>query len=109
MTALELAWEAYGGALLGDHGRVKAQCPLHDDSHASARVDLDAQRWTCYAGCGHGDIYELIKLVYEQRSEILTFPEQKRIAAEKFGAGQRPGAVATKRKKTPWKPPWLRK
>ncbi len=109
MTPLELAWEAYGGVLLGDHGKVKARCPLHDDGHASARVDIEAQRWTCYAGCGHGDIYELI-LLAEVPSGTLTFPEQKRIAMERYGAGQGPGAAAVKRSKTGarWRPPWLR-
>lgn len=104
MTPLERAWEAYGGTLLGDHGKVKAKCPLHDDSLASARVDVEEQRWICYAGCGRGDIYELVKLA----ERVDHFSEQKRIAAEKFGAGAPAGAAPRVKKKTgkKWKPSW---
>lgn len=107
MTPLELAWEEYGGELLGDHGNVKAKCPLHDDSRASARVNIDNQRWTCFAGCGHGDIYELVKL----KELVDSFPEQKRIAVQKFGVfteGERGPGVNKKKTGKPWRPPWLR-
>lgn len=108
MTPLELAWETYGGTLLGDHGKVKAKCPLHDDSHASARVNIETQRWICYAGCGRGDIYELIKLA-EVPSGSLTFPEQRRIAMERFGTDRiGPTATVKQKPKKPWKKPWLK-
>lgn len=79
MTPLEAAWEHYGGTLLGTHGRIKAKCPLHEDRNASASVNIEEQKWTCFAGCGYGDIYELVKLVdgMDNFSECKTFTDQR--------------------------------
>lgn len=82
MTPLEAAWEHYGGTLLTHReGRNKARCPLHDDANASAVVNIKEQRWSCYAGCGYGDIYELVQLA----DGFKTFPEAKAFADERFG------------------------
>lgn len=82
MTPLEAAWEHYGGTLLTHReGRNKARCPLHEDANASAVVNVEHQRWTCFAGCGYGDIYELVKLA----EGIDSFPECKEFTDTKFG------------------------
>lgn len=82
MTPLEAAWEHYGGTLLTHReGRNKAKCPLHDDANASAVVNVGEQRWTCFAACGYGDIYELVKLA----EGIEGFPECKEMTDRKFG------------------------
>lgn len=82
MTPLENAWEHYGGTLLTHReGRNKARCPLHDDANASASVNISEQKWTCFAGCGYGDIYELVKLA----DGLDLFPECKSWTDEKFG------------------------
>lgn len=106
MTPLEQAWEHYGGQL-PTRGQ-KARCPLHEDREASAVVNLETGRWKCFAGCGRGDIYELIGLA-EGRPD---FKDQLRVAKEKFGADGTSGA-RPKNKKRPgrkggWVPPWLR-
>lgn len=78
MTPLEAAWEHYGGRLVTNRaGKNKACCPLHEDKNASATVNVGEQRWVCHAGCGYGDIYELIQLA-EKRP--MTFTEAKEIA-----------------------------
>lgn len=83
VTPLEAAWEHYGGTLLTHReGRNKARCPLHDDANASASVNIAEQKWTCYAGCGYGDIYELVMLA----DGFDRFPECKEFADTKFGA-----------------------
>lgn len=42
------------------HGWRKIKCPFHDDTHASAGVNFDENRFKCH-GCGvGGDIYDLI-------------------------------------------------
>jgi DNA primase len=42
------------------HGWQKMKCPIHDDSHASAGVNIDDNIFTCH-GCGvKGDTYKLI-------------------------------------------------
>lgn len=93
MTPLEAAWEYYGGTLLTHReGRNKARCPLHDDVNASATVNIAEQRWKCFAGCGHGDIYELVKLA----DDIGNFRANKEYADEKFGVS---GSVPTRRTK----------
>lgn len=95
MTPLEAAWEHYGGRLLTARaGKNKACCPLHEDKNASATVDLTEEKWVCHAGCGYGDIYELIKLAESGR--VLSFPEQKEIAATFGEASVKP---AGKRKR----------
>lgn len=105
MTPLEAAWEHYGGTLLTHReGRNKARCPLHDDANASASVNIAEQKWTCFAGCGYGDIYELVKLA----DTFASFPETKTFADEKFGTSDqsRPsdsrGKTRGKRKAKSW-------
>lgn len=99
MTPLEKAWEHYGGTLLTHReGRNKARCPLHDDANASAVVNILEQRWSCYAGCGYGDIYELVQLA----DGFTSFPEVKAFADERFGTASTAGrgtSTKTKRKR----------
>lgn len=83
MTPLEQAWEHYGGRLVSNRaGKNKACCPLHEDKAPSATIDVGAQKWVCHAGCGYGDIYELIQLA---EPGGLSFIAAKEIA-ERFGA-----------------------
>jgi len=52
----------YIGANLptGGRGWRKMKCPFHDDSHASAAINYDENRFKCF-GCGaQGDVYDLI-------------------------------------------------
>jgi DNA primase len=42
------------------HGWQKMKCPIHEDSHASAGVNIEENIFTCH-GCGvKGDTYKLI-------------------------------------------------
>lgn len=96
MTPLEAAWEHYGGTLLTHReGRNKARCPLHDDANASATVNIADQRWKCFAGCGYGDIYELVQLA----DGFTTFPETKAFADERFGIANQAGKPTTTKAK----------
>lgn len=100
MTPLEQAWEHYGGTLLTHRdGRNKARCPLHDDVNASASVNVHEQKWSCFAGCGYGDIYELVKLA----DNFDDFRECKEWTDEKFGSRSLPTVTRTKKgKKKSW-------
>lgn len=102
MTPLEQAWEHYGGTLLGTHGRVKARCCLHEDKNASASVDLESQRWSCFAGCGYGDIYELVQLA----DGFTNFPEAKAFADERFGTSAATGKRTTTKAKRGRRKSW---
>lgn len=96
MTPLEKAWEHYGGTLLTHReGRNKARCPLHEDANASASVNILEQKWTCFAGCGYGDIYELVGIADSFKS----FPEVKAFADEHFGTAESPGRGTSTRPK----------
>lgn len=96
MTPLEKAWEHYGGTLLTHReGRNKARCPLHEDANASASVNIPEQKWTCFAGCGFGDIYELVKLA----AGIDSFFEAKEFANQKFGESSTGSSKKTSRKR----------
>lgn len=42
------------------HGWRKIKCPFHADSHASAGINFEEERFKCH-GCGvGGDVYDLI-------------------------------------------------
>lgn len=53
--------EHYGGKVGQERsGWYKIKCPFHDDSHASATVNLEYEAFNCF-GCGtKGDAYKLI-------------------------------------------------
>ena len=111
-SPLEQAWIHYGGdEIPPHHGWVKVKCVIHDERRASAAVNLETGKWRCYAGCGHGDVYDLIGLKEDDARE---FPQQKAIAAEKFGDAPEgppePSALnprpRTKGPKKKWKPAW---
>lgn len=115
MSALEEAWIAFGGeSFPPHHGWSKVPCVLHMDSKPSATVHGDAGKWSCFAGCGHGDVYDLIGL-----HELLPeFSDQKAYADERGWIPEgdatpeptvmnpRPKQNKGKAKK-PWKPSWL--
>jgi len=75
---------------------------------------VELQKWSCFAGCGHGDVYDLIGI----HEGLTDFLDQKRFAEEK---GWRPEEEAppspslmnprphtkSKGKKEKWKPAWL--
>lgn len=42
---------------------LSACCPLHEDSTASLRLNTETGGWTCHAGCGHGDVWELARQI----------------------------------------------
>ena len=53
--------EHYGGKAGREReGWYKVQCPFHDDSHASATINIEYEAFNCF-GCGaKGDAYKLI-------------------------------------------------
>ncbi|MER5883108.1 CHC2 zinc finger domain-containing protein [Streptomyces sp. NPDC001941] len=63
-------------------GRVKTACPLpsHPDSNPSASVDLDRNRWACFACNLSEDSYAVI-----MREERIGFAEAKERARSQFG------------------------
>lgn len=108
MSVLEAAWLSYGGEdIPPHHGAVKMKCVLHDDSNASATVNVETGKWRCYAGCGHGDVYDLIGLA--ENPPVTEFVEQKRIARERFGDEGGPTGAPNKKRpgRKKWVPPWV--
>ncbi|MFB7027164.1 MULTISPECIES: CHC2 zinc finger domain-containing protein [unclassified Streptomyces] len=72
----------YGFSAKVTRGRVKTACPLpsHPDSNPSASVDLDKNRWNCFACNKSEDSYAVI-----MREERIGFLEAKEHARSKFG------------------------
>lgn len=104
MTPLEVAWEHYGGRMLTARaGKNKACCPLHEDKNASASVNVSEQKWVCHAGCGYGDIYELIQLA---EGGQIAFPACKEIAS-RFGADSTSSESRKKKRPGRRKPLWV--
>ncbi|WP_373432208.1 CHC2 zinc finger domain-containing protein [Streptomyces afghaniensis] len=72
----------YGFETKATRGRVKIACPLpsHPDSNPSASVDLDRNRWNCFACNLSEDSYAVI-----MREEGIGFTEAKERACAEFG------------------------
>ncbi|MFF5371358.1 CHC2 zinc finger domain-containing protein [Streptomyces sp. NPDC013187] len=72
----------YGFETKATRGRVKIACPLpsHPDSNPSASVDLDRNRWNCFACNLSEDSYAVI-----MREEGIGFTEAKERAHTQFG------------------------
>lgn len=115
VSPLEAAWIEFGGDPLGPHhGWQKTRCVLHDERRASATVHVDLQKWSCFAGCGHGDVYDLIG----KHEGLPEFLDQKAYAEEHGWhvedeaqpepslMNPRPRSKKSKGKQ-PWKPSWL--
>lgn len=54
------AFAHYGIDVSTRAGWAKVKCPIHDDTHASAGINLDEQQWHCFTCDIHGDVYTLI-------------------------------------------------
>lgn len=118
MTALESAWIQFGSELYGDygdlpprHGFVKVKCALHLEGRPSAQVNVETGKWRCFAGCGHGDVYDLIG----KHEGLTDFIDQKRYAEEHGWHAEDSAPEPTlmnprpkaKGAKTKWKPKWV--
>jgi len=65
------------------HGWQKMKCPIHEDSHASAGVNIEENIFTCH-GCGiKGDTYKLI-----MEKEGVSFNEAIKYAEEITGTSR---------------------
>ena len=126
-TPLQQAWQTFGDELYGayaplreSHGWVKVKCAVHLESRPSAQVHIERGKWRCFAGCGFGDVYDLIKAASKNgliQPGLNEFPDQKRYAQEHgwYEADTPPEPSAmnprprTKKRssKQKWRPPWL--
>lgn len=61
-------------------GRVKVLCCFHDESRPSASVDVDKQRFTCFACDMAGDAYAIV-----MEKEGLDFTGAAKFLEENFG------------------------
>ena len=68
--------EHYGGSIYRErNGWQKLKCPFHDDSHASATVNIEENAFNCF-GCGiKGDTYKII-----MEKEGIEFREAVKVA-----------------------------
>lgn len=74
--AIDAIVKHYGGQLpYGRQGWVKMKCPFHDDSHASAAINIKENAYKCFA-CGvQGDSYDLV-----MHEEGVNFVKAKQLA-----------------------------
>jgi DNA primase len=52
--------EYYGGQVMTRHGWSKMKCPFHEDSHASAAVNLSLNVFKCHGCQMKGDGYGIV-------------------------------------------------
>ena len=62
---LALVLEHYGAQVKDRHGYVSMRCVLHDDTQASATVNLDKQRYHCFVCQFDGDVYAVVQFKEE--------------------------------------------
>jgi len=65
---------------LDEHGR--GLCPFHPDHHASFSVNVSANYWHCFAGCGGGSIIDFWTKWRETHGEDGSFTATVRALAE---------------------------
>src|SRR5438445_13694799 len=42
---------------------ISCRCPLHDDRSPSFSINIDTGLWICYAGCGSGNLAQLVQRI----------------------------------------------
>ena len=52
--------EFFGAQVKDRHGYVSMKCVIHEDSHASATVNIDKQRYHCFVCQFDGDVYDVV-------------------------------------------------
>jgi DNA primase len=93
----------YGGKLpYGRNGWVKMRCCFHDDSHASAVINLQENVFKCFACDAQGDTYDII-----MQQEGISFVKAKQFAegispasGAELRSGRRAGGTISGRKKS---------
>ena len=104
--------EHYGGKAGREReGWYKVQCPFHDDSHASATINIEYEAFNCF-GCGaKGDAY---KLIMEQEGvgfrEAYTLAERiareggyplPEVNTQRRGVSRQSGVISSRRSYSP--------
>jgi hypothetical protein len=51
----------FSGELPRDNGEIDIFCPLHEDTKRSASMNVKTGEWYCFAGCGGGEVSDLIR------------------------------------------------
>lgn len=98
MSDLEVLLDFYGVDYDGSKTREQSiKCPVHDDSHASASLNLDKELWNCMACGAGGSVYDLV-----MRKELCEFEAAVKFV-EGFTGESRPrsGAKPRARKRVP--------
>lgn len=52
--------EHYGSNIPDRHGYISVRCVLHEDTLASATVNIDKQRYHCFVCSFDGDVYDVV-------------------------------------------------
>jgi DNA primase len=85
---LVLVLEEYGAQIPNKHGYISIRCILHDDTQASATVNVDKQRYHCFVCQFDGDVYAVVQhkegLGFRDavaRAEIITNGNRKQVSS----------------------------
>jgi DNA primase len=52
--------EHYGAQIPNKYGYISMRCVLHEDTHSSATVNIDKQRYHCFVCQFDGDVYDVV-------------------------------------------------
>jgi len=52
--------EHYGATIPNKYGYISMRCVLHEDTHSSATVNIDKQRYHCFVCQFDGDVYDVV-------------------------------------------------
>ena len=87
-----------------EYGKTKIKCPFHEDNSPSGWVNMDTQRYSCFAGCEGGDAYDLIEH-YEDGIEGFKDAADW-IERSDLDSGSVEVCQASSGTGRPWRPPW---
>lgn len=60
---IALVLEFFGGQVPNRSGYAPMKCVIHEDSHASATVNLSKQKYHCFVCHFDGDVYDVVSRI----------------------------------------------
>jgi DNA primase len=75
----------YGLQTVGSGEQTRMRCPFHDDERPSCSVNLAEGVWNCHAGCGAGNVLDLVHRLEAKDGATVTLPMAARTLADICG------------------------
>ncbi len=87
----------YGLSVIGQGDQARIRCPFHDDERPSCSVNLTERLWNCHAGCGSGNVLDLVHKMETKDGATVTLPKAAHRLADICGIDLGDGKAAQSR------------